>query len=104
MPPYTSSKSAVLAALIEGQRNRLRNEAAWRQEDPLSGASPEPADPPPAVTPPRPEPQLNLPHLGDIWDRMQKEKRSLGINRQDCLSPGILTNLPPITSVPDINS
>src|SRR5690242_11092585 len=39
MPPYTRIKSAVLAALIDGQRNRLRNEAAWREEAPLSGAS-----------------------------------------------------------------
>jgi hypothetical protein len=81
MPPYTRSRSAVLAALIDGQRNRLRNEAAWRQEDPLSEASPEPADPAPALAtavPPRPEPQINLPHLGDIWDRMQQEKQSLG--------------------------
>lgn len=81
MPPYTRSKIAVLNAMIDGQRNRLRNEAAWREEDPLAGASPEPADPAPppaATTPPRPEPQLNLPHFGDIWERMQQEKQSLG--------------------------
>jgi hypothetical protein len=76
-----SAKAAVIAALIEGQRNRLRNEAKWREEDPLSGAAIEPADPaspPAATTQPRPEPQLNLPHLGDIWHQMQAEKQSLG--------------------------
>ena len=76
-----SSKSAVLAALIDGQRKRLLNEAAWRQEDPFSQPASEPRDvtPPPAATvQPRPEPQLNLPHLGDIWERIQQEKQSLG--------------------------
>jgi hypothetical protein len=71
----------MLAALIEGQRKRLRNEAIWRQEELLPMSSIEPADPAPprvATVQPRPEPQLNLPHLGDIWERMQEEKRSLG--------------------------
>ncbi len=76
-----SSKSAVLAALIDGQRKRLLNEATWREEDPLPPPSSEPAEPaspPAAPIQPRPEPQLNLPHLGDIWDRMQQEKQTLG--------------------------
>ncbi len=59
---------------------RLLNEAKWREEDPFAWPSPEPreAAPPQAATAqPRPEAQLNLPHPGDIWDRMQQEKQSL---------------------------
>ncbi len=81
MPSSPIVKAAVLGALIDGQRKRLLDEGKGREEDPLAGPSPEPrgaAPPPAAPVQPRPQPQLNLPHLGDIWDRMQQEKQSLG--------------------------
>jgi len=84
MPPYYKLSPAFIAGLLDPKKKASPPDPSSAPDLPerdftpleeILGERPAPVSPPPSAT--RPEPQLNLPTIGDVWDRMQAQRGSI---------------------------